>query len=142
LPFILIALTDPAAAQTIIDQIDTNFPWLGPNDQVLIERFDEAKVPDVSCYLSRTITGGVSGGFGFAENRSRFSVACRAVGPITILANVLKAELRATASTSLFFKIFQIHRAVDPEKNVLVHTVVSTQLINGSPFNCMVPVFQ
>jgi catabolite regulation protein CreA len=33
----------------------------------LIERFDEAKVPDVSCYLSRTITGGVSGSFGFAE---------------------------------------------------------------------------
>ena len=32
-------------------------------------------------------------------------------------------------------KSFQIHRAVDAEKNVLVYTVVSTKLINGSPFN-------
>ena len=30
---------------------------------------------------------------------------------------------------------FQIHRAIDPEKHVLVYTVVSTRLINGSPFN-------
>ena len=41
----------------------------------------------------------------------------------------------AFASASLFFKSFQIHRAVDAEKNVLVYTVVSTKLINGSPFN-------
>ena len=45
------------------------------------------------------------------------------------------------ASASLFFKTFQIHRAVDAEKNVLVYTVVSTKLVNGSPFNSisMVP---
>jgi CreA protein len=39
------------------------------------------------------------------------------------------------ASASLFFKAFSIHRAIDAEKNVLVYTVVSTKLINGSPFN-------
>ena len=39
------------------------------------------------------------------------------------------------SSASLFFKAFRIHRAVDAEKNVLVYTVVSTKLINGSPFN-------
>jgi CreA protein len=41
----------------------------------------------------------------------------------------------AFASASLFFTTFQIHRAIDAEKNVLVYTVVSTKLINGSPFN-------
>jgi CreA protein len=41
----------------------------------------------------------------------------------------------AFASASLFFKTFQIHRSVDPEKSVLVYTVVSTKLVNGSPFN-------
>jgi CreA protein len=48
----------------------------------------------------------------------------------------------AFASASLFFKTFEIHRAVDVEKNVLVYTVVSTKLINGSPFNSIsvVPV--
>jgi CreA protein len=53
-----------------------------------------------------------------------------------------KSEVIAFASASLFFKSFQIHRAVDAEKNVLVYTVVSTKLINGSPFNSIsvVPV--
>jgi hypothetical protein len=48
----------------------------------------------------------------------------------------------AFASASLFSKTFQIHRAVDAEKNVLVYTVVSTKLINGWPFNSVsvVPV--
>jgi hypothetical protein len=41
----------------------------------------------------------------------------------------------AFASASLFFETVQIHSAVDAEKNVLVYTVFSTQLINGSPFN-------
>ena len=31
--------------------------------------------------------------------------------------------------------MFQIHRAVDAEMNVLVYTVVSTKPTNGSPFN-------
>jgi len=39
-----------------------------------------------------------------------------------------KSEVIAFASASLFFKTFQIHRAVDAEKNVLVYTVVSTKL--------------
>ena len=47
----------------------------------------------------------------------------------------LKSEVIAFASASLFFKTFQIHRAVDTEKKVLVYTVISTKLINGSPFN-------
>jgi CreA protein len=53
-----------------------------------------------------------------------------------------KSEVIAFASASLFFKTFQIHRAIDAEKNVLVYTVVSTKLINGSPFNSIsvVPV--
>ena len=39
------------------------------------------------------------------------------------------------ASASLFFKTIQIHRAVDKEKAVLVYTVISTRVIEGSPFN-------
>jgi CreA protein len=46
------------------------------------------------------------------------------------------------ASASLFFKTFRIHRSLDAEKGVLVYIVVSTKLINGSPFNSIsvVPV--
>ena len=55
--------------------------------------------------------------------------------PIEVPAGLPKSEVIGFASASLFFKTFQIYRAVDAEKNVLVYTVVSTKLINGSPFN-------
>jgi CreA protein len=138
----LIALAASSAAQTRIDAINTNFRWLGPDDKIVVERYDDPKIANVSCYMSRAETGGIKGGLGFAEDPSRFSIACRAVGPIEVPSGLRKSEVIAFASASLFFKSFQIHRAVDTEKNVLVYTVVSTKLINGSPFNSIsvVPV--
>ena len=132
---LLAVLTIPAAAQTRIDSINTNFRWLGPDDKIIVERYDDPKVANVSCYMSRADTGGIKGGLGLAEDPSRFSIACRAVGPIAVPPGLRKSEVIAFASASLFFKTFQIHRAIDAEKNVLVYTVVSTKLINGSPFN-------
>src|SRR6478752_5142949 len=132
---LITALALPTSAQTRIDAINTNFRWLGPDDKIVVERYDDPKVPNVSCYMSRADTGGIKGGLGFAEDPSRFSIACRAVGPISIPSGLRKSEVIAFASASLFFKSFQIHRALDAEKNVLVYTVVSTKLINGSPFN-------
>ena len=136
-------LATPALSQTRIDAISTQFRWLGPNDKIVVERYDDPKVANVSCYLSRAETGGVKGGLGFAEDPSRFSIACRAVGPIEVPAGLGKSEVIGFASASLFFKEFRIHRAVDTEKNVLVYTVISTKLINGSPFNSIsvVPVW-
>ena len=131
-----------AQAQTRIDEISVAFRWLGPNDKIVVDRYDDPKVSNVSCYLSRAETGGVKGGLGFAEDPSRFSIACRAVGPVGVPANLPKRETIGFAQASLFFKSFQIHRSFDLEKNVLVYTVVSTKLINGSPFNSIsvVPV--
>ena len=131
----LTAFALPAAAQTRIDAISTEFRWLGPNDKIVVDRYDDPKVPNVSCYLSRAETGGIKGGIGLAEDPSRFSIACRAVGPVSIPAGLGKSEVIAFASASVFFKTFRIHRAIDEEKQVLVYTVVSTKLINGSPFN-------
>ncbi len=124
-----------AQAQTRIDDISFSFRWLGPNDKIVVERYDDPKVPNVSCYLSRAETGGVKGGLGLVEDPNRFSIACRAVGPVTIPAELPKREIIGMAHASIFFKSFQIHRSVDAEKNVLVYTVISTKLINGSPFN-------
>jgi CreA protein len=122
-------------AQTRIDSINTNFRWLGPDDKIVVERYDDPKVQNVSCYMSRAETGGIKGGIGIAEDPSRFSIACRAVGPVGMPSNLPRSEVIGFASASLFFKSFQIHRAIDSEKHVLVYTVVSTRLINGSPFN-------
>ena len=131
----LAAIAATAHAQTRIDSISTQFRWLGPNDKIVVERYDDPRIRNVSCYLSRAETGGVKGGLGFAEDPSRFSIACRAVGSIEVPASLPKSEIIGFASASLFFKTFRIHRAVDPEKNVLVYTVVSRKLINGSPYN-------
>jgi CreA protein len=132
---LLAGMTLPAFGQTRIDSINTNFRWLGPDDKIVVDRYDDPKVPNVSCYLSRAETGGINGGVGLAEDPSRFSIACRGVGPVTIPPGLPKSEVIAFRSASLFFKTFQVHRAVDEEKHVLVYTVVSTRLINGSPFN-------
>jgi CreA protein len=141
---ILALLSGPALAQTRIDSINTNFRWLGPDDKIIVERYDDPRVPAVSCYLSRATTGGVSGGLGLAEDPSRFSIACRATGPISLPDKMPDKEVIAFSSASLFFKSFQIHRALDTEKHVLVYTVVSTKLINGSPYNSIsvVPTYQ
>ena len=132
----------PGLAQTRIGSINTNFRWIGPDDKIVIERYDDPKVANVSCYMSRADTGGIKGGLGLAEDPSRFSIACRAVGPVAIPSGLRKSEVIGFSSASLFFKTFQIHRMYDAEKNVLIYTVVSTRLINGSPFNSIsvVPV--
>jgi CreA protein len=122
-------------AQTHVDSISTTFRWFGPNDKIVVERYDDPRVDNVSCYLSRAETGGIKGGLGFAEDPSRFSIACRAVGPVSLPASLPKTEIIGFSQASLFFKTFQIHRSLDPEKRVLVYTVISTKLINGSPFN-------
>ena len=41
-----IALTLSAAAQTRIDSINTNFRWLGPDDKIVVERYDDPKVAE------------------------------------------------------------------------------------------------
>ena len=129
------SLPQPTLGQTRIDSINTSFRWLGPDDKIIVERYDDPRVANVSCYLSRAETGGIKGGLGFAEDPSRFSIACRAVGPVELPGSMPKNEVIAFSQASLFFKTFQIHRSLDPEKRVLVYTVVSTKLINGSPFN-------
>jgi CreA protein len=139
---LLIVLPVAAQGQTRIDSMNTNFRWLGPDDKIVVDRYDDPKVANVSCYLSRAETGGIKGGLGLAEDPSRFSIACRAVGPITIPPGLPQREVIGFASASMFFKSFQIHRSIDTEKNVLIYTVISTKLINGSPFNSIsvVPV--
>jgi CreA protein len=132
---LLALMSEAAFGQTRVDSISTNFRWFGPDDKIVVERYDDPRVENVSCYLSRAETGGIKGGLGFAEDPSRFSIACRAVGPVSLPASMPKTEIIGFSQASLFFKTFQIHRSLDPEKHVLVYTVVSTKLINGSPFN-------
>ena len=64
--------------------VSTTFRFIDKNDRVCISAFDDPKVPGVACHVSQARTGGLSGTIGLAEDPSRFSIACRQVGPITI----------------------------------------------------------
>ena len=63
-----LVIASSAHAQTRIDSINTNFRWLGPDDKIIVERYDDPRVQNVSCYMSRAETGGIKGGIGIAED--------------------------------------------------------------------------
>ena len=116
-----------------IGEVSTVFKWLGPNDKVVIEAFDDPKVDGVTCYLSRAKTGGVKGGLGLAEDRSEAAIACRQVGPITIQGELKDGEEVFKERTSLVFKSMQVVRFFDRKRNTLVYLVYSDRVIEGSP---------
>jgi CreA protein len=134
-------LTGTAAkAQTRIGGVDTTFRLLGSNDRVVIDRYDDPDVPNVSCYVSRAETGGVKGSLGLAEDPSRFSIACRAVGPVSWPANLPKKQRIFTSSLSVFFKTLEVYRLLDPDKKVLLYVVISSRIKEGSPYNSITAV--
>lgn len=124
-----------AAAQTRIGGADTTFRFLGSNDRVVIDRYDDPDVPNVSCYVSHAETGGVSGSLGLAEDPSRFSIACRATGPVTYPEGLPKKQRIFSSALSVFFKHLEVYRLLDPEKKVILYLVISSRLKEGSPFN-------
>jgi len=134
------AACTPALAQTKIGSVDTTFRLLGSNDHVVIDRYDDPDVPNVSCYVSRAETGGISGSLGLAEDPSRFSIACRATGPVSFPTNVPKKQRIFTASLSVFFKSLEVFRLLDDDKKVILYVVISTRIKEGSPYNSITAV--
>jgi len=118
--------------------LSTTFRFLGPNDKVCISAFDDPKVSGVACHVSQARTGGIKGGLGLAEDPSRFSIACRQVGPITIdLAKLPEEEPVYSEQTSIFFKHTHVFRVVDKKRNTLVYIALSDKIIEGSPQNSL-----
>lgn len=130
-----------SASAEVIGSVDTTFRLLGANDRVKVERFDDPKVENASCYVSYAETGGVTGSLGLAEDPSRFSIACRATGKVRLLGKVgTEFEEVFSRNTSMLFKEMRVSRLLDREKNVLVYLVWSTRLIDGSPFNSVTAI--
>jgi CreA protein len=113
------------------------------DDKICVSAFDDPKIPGVTCHLSQARTGGFKGTIGVAEDRSRFSIACRQVGPITVdLATLPKEEEAFSERTSILFKQTSVVRLVDRARRTLVYLAYSTKVVEGSPFNSIssVPV--
>ena len=127
-----------------IGSVSTVFKFLGPNDKIVIEAFDDPKVEGVTCHLSRAKKGGVSGAVGLATDTSDAAIACRQVGPITIKEELEDGEPVFNKRTSVLFKTMQVVRFLDEKRKVLVYLVYSDKLIDGSPKNSIstVPILK
>ena len=118
--------------------VSTTFRFVGKNDRVCVSAFDDPKVPGVACHISQARTGGLSGTIGLAEDPSRFSIACRQIGPITIdLSGLMDQEEVYSARTSIFFKRTHVYRVLDKKRNTFVYLAISDKLIDGSPQNAI-----
>jgi CreA protein len=137
----LFAAIAPVAQGEEVGCTSTTFRIFGANDKICVYAFDDPRVPGVACHISQARTGGVKGSLGLAEDPSRFSIACRQVGPIT-LPDKLKEESVFSESTSLFFKNTKVVRFYDSKRNTLVYVAISRRVVEGSPMNAIstVPV--
>jgi len=124
--------------------VSTNFRWLGPNDKIVVDGFDDPKVQGVACHISRAETGGVKGALGVAEDTSHASIACSQVGPIKIVGELKDGERVFDEHRSLVFKTLQVVRFFDRERKVLVYVAYSDRILSGSPQNSVstVPVMR
>jgi CreA protein len=129
----------PTVAQAedpeLIFRKSTVFKLLSPDDKLATYALDDPAVDGVSCHFTVPEKGGWSGAFGFAEQVSDISLACRQVGPVRIKEKFEQGAVVFRQSRSLFFKRMQIVRGCDKRRNVLVYMVYSDRLIDGSPKN-------
>ena len=134
--FLVVAAAASAARADDIGCLSTTFRILGANDKVCVSVFDDPKVAGVACHISQARTGGIKGSFGLAEDPSRFSIACRQVGPISAdIAKLPEEEAVYSERTSVFFKHTHVFRMVDKKRNTLIYMAISDKIIEGSPQN-------
>lgn len=118
-----------------VGSVSTNFRWLGPNDKIAVDAFDDPKIEGVACHISRPERGGVSGALGTAEDPSEVAIACRQIGPIVFRESIRDGEKVFDERRSLIFKSLQVVRFFDAKRNVLVYVAYSDKVMTGSPQN-------
>ena len=136
----LVALLAGTAGAEDIGSVDTEFVLIGPDHKIVVEAFDDPLVQGVACYVSRARTGGLKGAVGVAKDPSRFSVACRQIGPIVFVRPLPKQEQVFSDAASLVWKHVRVVRMVDAKRNMLVYLTYSDRVIDGFPDNAVTAV--
>ena len=129
-----------AAFAQQIGEVDTAFKLIGPDHKIVVEAFDDPKVAGITCYVSRSKAGGLTGALGLATEKSESSIACRQVGTISSTVPIPKSEEVFSESRSILFKKMRIVRMVDPARQVLLYLTYTDKLIDGSPKNSLTAV--
>ena len=123
-----------------IGSVDTAFKLIGPDHKVVVEAFDDPSVQGIACYVSLAKAGGIKGALGIAKDPSRYSIACRQVGPLRFAKPLPRQEEVFKESASFIFKHVRVVRMVDPKRNALAYLTYSDKLIDGSPDNAITAV--
>ncbi|MBV8186135.1 MAG: CreA family protein [Alphaproteobacteria bacterium] len=128
----------PALAEDI-GSVGYRFQWVGPNDKIAIEAFDDPDVPGVTCYIARARTGGVKGALGLAEDPPYASISCHQVSPVdkTKLGKLKSPHEVFSERASLIFKTTQVVRFWDAKRQALVYLTYTDRIIEGSPQNAI-----
>lgn len=113
-------LATTVGAETV-GEVDTVFKLIGPDHKIVVEAYDDPKVKGVTCYISRSKTGGMSGALGLAEDKSEASIACRQVGPLSITGPMKKQEEVFSERLSIMFKRLRVVRMIDITRNTLIY---------------------
>ena len=119
----------------LIFRKSTVFKLLTPNDKLATYAIDDPEVEGVACHYTVPEKGGIAGAFGFAEQTSDISLACRQYGPVKFKSKMNQGDVVFHERRSLIFKKMQIVRGCDAKRNVLVYMVYTDKLIDGSPKN-------
>ena len=138
--FAIIASVAALAHAESVGEVDTAFKLIGPDHKIVVEAYDDPKVNGVTCYVSRAKTGGISGAFGLAEDKSEASIACRQVGPVSVTQPLPKREEVYSERLSILFKRLRVVRMVDAKRNTLVYMTYSDRVVEGSPQNSVTAV--
>jgi CreA protein len=130
------ALILPTFAEDI-GSVGYRFKWIGPNDKIVVEAFDDPDVPGVACYFSHARTGGIKGAIGVAEDPGEASIACQRVGPVdeSKLAKLKSPHEVFSERASLIFKSTQVVRFWDAKRRALVYLAYTDRIFDGSPRN-------
>jgi CreA protein len=143
------AMVSISAQAEEIGSVSTVWKLVGPNHKIIVEVFDDPDIPNVSCWVSRPKTGGISGAVGLAEDPSYGSIACRQRGPIVLSEELKRRLVRETEDggvkvfkerTSPIFKTMQVTRMYDAQRNTLIYLEWSDKLVEGSPKNSLLVV--
>lgn len=140
LALVALALFASVATVTEADEVgctSTTFRVFGANDRICVYAFDDPRIAGVACHISQARTGGISGSFRLAEDPSRFSTACRQVGPVTLPDKLPKEESVFSEKTSVFFKNTKVVRLYDSKRNTLIYVALSRKVVEGSPMNAV-----
>lgn len=123
-----------------IGEVTTAWKFIGPDHKINVIAFEDPEIKGVTCWLSRPVAGGISGGLGLSENKSDASIACRQTGPIVVTGDLDRSsdgEEVFNEDRSFWFKELHVQRFFDEAASTFVYLTYSDKLIDGSPKNSL-----